>query len=72
MKHFLKGSKYMESLGRHILVEYYNCSSEVLNDVIMIENAMVKASEAAGATVINSTFHHFSHHRSAMSASSFL
>jgi len=50
----------MESLGRHILVEYYNCSSEVLNDVIMIENAMVKASEAAGATVINSTFHHFS------------
>lgn len=50
----------MESLGRHILVEYFNCSSEVLNDVIMIENAMVKASEAAGAIVINSTFHHFS------------
>jgi spermidine synthase len=50
----------MQSLGRHILVEYYDCSSEVLNDVIMIENAMVKASEAAGATVINSTFHHFS------------
>ena len=50
----------MESLGRHILVEYFNCSSEVLNDVILIENAMVKASEAAGATVINSTFHHFS------------
>ncbi len=50
----------MDSLGRHILVEYYNCSSEVLNDVILIENAMVKASEAAGATVINSTFHHFS------------
>jgi spermidine synthase len=50
----------MESLGRHILVEYFNCSSEILNDVILIENAMVKASEAAGATVINSTFHHFS------------
>jgi spermidine synthase len=50
----------MESLGRHILVEYFNCSSEVLNDVIVIENAMVKASEAAGAAVINSTFHHFS------------
>jgi spermidine synthase len=50
----------MESLGRHVLVEYFNCSSEVLNDVIMIENAMVKASEAAGAAVINSTFHHFS------------
>jgi spermidine synthase len=50
----------MESLGRHILVEYFDCSSEVLNDVILIEKAMVKASEVAGATVINSTFHHFS------------
>ena len=50
----------MESLGRHILVEYFDCSSEVLNDVILIEKAMVKASEAAGATIINSTFHHFS------------
>jgi len=50
----------MESLGRHILVEYFDCSSEVLNDVILIEKAMIKASEAAGATIINSTFHHFS------------
>jgi spermidine synthase len=32
----------------------------VLNDVIAIENAMVKAAKEAGATIINSTFHHFS------------
>jgi spermidine synthase len=50
----------MESLGRHILVEYYDCSSELLNDVITIEKAMVTAAEEAGATIINSTFHHFS------------
>lgn len=50
----------MNALGRHILVEYYNCSSEVLNDVTTIENSMVEAAQSADATVINSSFHHFS------------
>jgi len=50
----------MESLGRHVLVEYYDCSAEILNDVIQIEKAMVDSAEKAGATIINSTFHHFS------------
>jgi spermidine synthase len=50
----------MESLGRHILVEYYECAAEILNDVITIEKSMVEAAEKAGATIINSTFHHFS------------
>ncbi|GGK81445.1 polyamine aminopropyltransferase [Rufibacter glacialis] len=50
----------MDALGRHILVEFYNCSPELMNDVVHIENSMVAAAETAGATVINSTFHHFS------------
>jgi spermidine synthase len=50
----------MNALGRHILVEFYNCSPELMNDVVHIENSMVEAAETAGATVINSTFHHFS------------
>ncbi len=48
------------SLGRHILVEFLGCSSEILNDVSQIEQNMVQAAVNAGATVINSTFHHFS------------
>lgn len=48
------------SLGRHVIVEYYDCSPEILSDVIAIETAMVNAAKEAGATVINSTFHHFS------------
>lgn len=50
----------MKALGRHILVEFMNCKADVLNDVAAIESAMVEAAKIAGATVINSTFHHFS------------
>jgi len=50
----------MSALGRHILVEFFGCESEILNEVSTIETGMVNAAEKAGATVINSTFHHFS------------
>lgn len=50
----------MKALGRHILVEYYECAEQILNDVPLIEEAMIAAAKEAGATIINSTFHHFS------------
>ena len=50
----------MKALGSHILVEFTNCKADVLNDVGQIEKCMVEAAQIAGATVINSTFHHFS------------
>lgn len=50
----------MKALGRHILVEFSGCNSEALNDVTFIEKSMVQAAQIAGATVINSSFHHFS------------
>ena len=50
----------MQALGRHILVEFLNCDPGALNDVPKIESSMVSAATLAGATVINSDFHHFS------------
>lgn len=50
----------INSLGRHLLVEYYDCDADVLDSVEQISAAMVKAAELSGATVINNTFHHFS------------
>ena len=50
----------MNALGNHILVEFMRCEPDVMNDVSRIENDMVEAARKAGATVINSTFHHFS------------
>lgn len=48
------------ALGNHILVEFMNCDPHIMNDVAAIERDMVGAAQKAGATVINSTFHHFS------------
>lgn len=50
----------MSSLGRHILVEYYDCNPDKINDVSHIESSMISAAQKAGATIINSNFHHFS------------
>ena len=49
----------MKSVGRHVLVEYYGCDSEILGDASLLERAVVKAAKDAGATVLNSTFHQF-------------
>lgn len=50
----------MSALGNHILVEFMRCDPNIMNDVAGIERDMVEAARKAGATVINSTFHHFS------------
>lgn len=54
------GGMGRDTLGRHILVEFFGCKPEILNDVSLIEQAMLTATERAGATVISSAFHHFS------------
>lgn len=48
-----------ESLGRHILAEFYNCNEEIINDHTLIEKYMIDAAEKANATVVKSCFHMF-------------
>lgn len=52
----------MEALGRHILIEFYDCNREVLNDIHIIENSMKDAAINAGATIVKSVFHLFNPH----------
>lgn len=52
----------MEALGRQILVEFYDCNSEKINDVEFIESAFLKAIRVSGATIISHNFHKFSPH----------
>lgn len=49
----------MEFLGRHILVEYYNCDENILKDHKLVEEYMIQAAKEAKATVVESCFHHF-------------
>ena len=49
----------MQALGRQILIEFYECQSEVLTDRDRIRQYMLEAARYAGATVISDTFHHF-------------
>ena len=49
----------MQALGRQILIEFYDCQSEVLTDKDRIRQYMLEAAHHAGATVISDTFHQF-------------
>ena len=49
----------MNPLGRHVLVELYECAPAALDDFDLIEASMRDAANAIGATIVNATFHHF-------------
>ncbi|MDV3426180.1 MAG: adenosylmethionine decarboxylase [Bacillota bacterium] len=49
-------------LGKHILVEFYNCDEKILNDADKIELYMNEAAKAAKATIVQSVFHVFNPH----------
>ncbi len=52
----------MKALGNHILVEFYDCDKQIMNDAPFIEKVMNEASLLAGATIVGSHFHTFSPH----------
>jgi S-adenosylmethionine decarboxylase proenzyme len=49
----------MKALGRQIVVEYYGCKTDALNDVAFIKRAMRDAAVLSGATVVQEAFHLF-------------
>ena len=50
----------MNALGRHIIVELFDCAPALLDHVTHVQDSMRYAAEKVGATIINLTFHHFS------------
>lgn len=49
----------LETLGRHVLVEFYNCKEEILKNPILIKECMNEAAKIANATIVETVFHHF-------------
>jgi len=50
------------ALGRHVLVEMYDCNVTKLNDFELIARMMKDAAVHAGATIVGDVFHKFSPH----------
>lgn len=49
----------LNALGKHLLIEYFDCDVEALNDVSQVERYMEQAAEHCGATIVRSVFHAF-------------
>ncbi|WP_025784052.1 adenosylmethionine decarboxylase [Sporosarcina sp. D27] len=49
----------LSALGRHVLIEYYGCPSEIIENNKVIEQFMKEAADYSGATIVESVFHHF-------------
>jgi S-adenosylmethionine decarboxylase proenzyme len=50
----------LKAEGQHLLVEYFACARTVLNDIERVQDLMIAAAQAAGATVVADVFHPFS------------
>ena len=48
------------ALGHHLLIELHGCAPECLDSVPEVEQILTEAADLAGATIVNSAFHHFS------------
>lgn len=49
----------LSALGRHVLIEYFNCDKEILKDTRLVEELMNEAARHSGATIVESVFHTF-------------
>ncbi len=47
-------------LGQHWLIEGYHCDAQLLSDPKAMERILKETAEIMGATIVTSTFHHFS------------
>ncbi len=52
----------MNALGKHVIVEMYDCDREIINNQELVETIMIEAVKISGATLIKTVFHKFSPH----------
>lgn len=50
------------SLGRHLLLEYYDCDLQKINDTDFIRKVLLEAAVKAKATIVTDVFHRFNPH----------
>jgi S-adenosylmethionine decarboxylase proenzyme len=50
----------MHALGRHVILELYECDAEVLKDLGKVRDEMMEAARRAQTTIVTTIFHEFS------------
>ena len=59
-KIFVWGKVRLNALGTHVLVELRDCDATALNDLRIVESALIDAARRISATIIGHAFHQFS------------
>ena len=49
----------LNALGRHMLLELFECNSETLNNLEAVKDTMVEAARRVQATIVDVVFHEF-------------
>ncbi|MBI4591190.1 MAG: adenosylmethionine decarboxylase [Candidatus Rokubacteria bacterium] len=49
----------MHALGRHLLLELFDCDAQVINNLEAVKGALVEAAKRAQATIVDVIFHEF-------------
>ncbi len=49
----------MNALGRHLLLELFDCDTDVINSLEAVKGALVEAARRAQATIVDVVFHEF-------------
>jgi len=49
----------VQALGRHLLLELFDCDADAINSLETVKTAMVEAAKAAQATIVDVVFHEF-------------
>ena len=54
-----EGKKRLHALGRHLLLELFDCDAEAINSLETVKTSMVEAAKRAQATIVDVVFHEF-------------
>ena len=49
----------MNALGRHLLLELFDCDLDAINNLVAVKQTLVEAARRAQATIVDVVFHEF-------------
>ncbi len=49
----------MNALGRHLLLELFDCDADAINSLETVKTALIEAAKRAQATIVDVVFHEF-------------